>query len=80
MKLVLATLALLLLTESVSAQYVLDAKGRRHQCLPGDWSCSVLSPSGAPPQPLPRTRSNTTRSLPPTDQCGSRCDLLDRMK
>ncbi len=79
MKLVLATLALLLLTESVSAQYVLDAKGRRYQCLPGDWSCSVLSPPGAPLQPLPRKRSNTT-PLPPTDQCGSRCDLLDRMK
>ena len=40
----------------------------------------LLSPSGAPLQPLPRTRSNTTRSLPPTDRCGSRCDLLIRMK
>jgi len=79
-RLALSALILALLTTAASAQYALDAKGRRYKCLPGDWSCSVLPPPGAPLQPLPRTRSEATRPLPQPDQCGSRCDLLDRMK
>jgi hypothetical protein len=80
MKVALAALMLVLLATAASAQYTFDAKGRRYKCLPGDWSCTVLPPPGAPLQPLP-LRDNGRRPLPPpVDQCGTRCDLLDRMK
>ena len=78
MKLALAMLVLLLLTQSASAQYTFDAKGRRYKCLPGDWSCSVLPPPGAPLQPLRRPRPRPPSTT--VEECGSRCDLLDRMK
>jgi hypothetical protein len=79
-RLALTVLILALLTGAAAAQWRFDAKGRRYQCLQGDWSCSVLPPPGAPLQPLPerRTRSDTAR--PPYVPCGSRCELLDRMK
>ena len=59
-----------------SDQYTLDAKGRRYKCLPGDRSCTVLPPPGAPLQPLRRPKQTPPR----VEECGSRCDLLDRMK
>jgi hypothetical protein len=71
---VLATLMLVALTGAASVQYSFDAKGRRYPCLPGDWSCTVLPPPGAP---LPAKRRPQP---PPYVPCGSRCDLLDRMK
>jgi len=55
MKLVIPALLIALAANTVAlAQYVLDAKGRRYQCLPGDWSCTVLPPPEAPLPPLPR--------------------------
>ena len=40
MKLVIPALLIALAANTVAlAQYVLDAKGRRYQCMPGDWSC-----------------------------------------
>jgi hypothetical protein len=78
-RLALDALLLMLLTGVASAQVMLDAKGRRHQCLPGDWSCSVVAPPRAPLQSFPDQRR--PRPTPPKiDECGSRCDLLDRMK
>jgi len=63
------------------AQYVFDAKGRPYKCLPGDWSCSVLPPPGAPLPPLTDRRPVVRPYVQPTpDPCGTRCDLLDRMK
>jgi hypothetical protein len=77
-RLALAMLIVALLTGAASAQYTFDAKGRRYKCVPGEWSCFVLPPPRAPAQPLTDTR----RAPPPRqpDTCGSRCDLLDRMK
>lgn len=44
MKLVIATLLIAAAVNTAAlAQYTFDAKGRRYSCLPGDWSCSVLS-------------------------------------
>ena len=78
MRFTLATLGLVLITGAAEAQATLDAKGRRYQCLSGDWSCTVLPPPGAPLQPLSAPRP---RPPPPkVEECGSRCDLLDRMK
>ena len=73
---VLAALMLVVLTGAASAQYTFDAKGRRYPCLPGDWSCTVLPP--APLQPLSAPRPRPTP--PKVEECGSRCDLLERMK
>jgi hypothetical protein len=67
---------LVLLTGAAFAQYTFDAKGRRYKCATGDWSCTVLPPPGAPLQPLRRPRPTP----PKIEECGSRCDLLDRMK
>jgi hypothetical protein len=76
MKLVIAARLIALAANTAAlAQYVLDAKGRRYRCLPGDWSCTVLPPS-AQVQPLRRPRPRP----PKVEECGSRCDLLDRMK
>jgi hypothetical protein len=77
MKLI-AALLVLLLSGAAQAQYTFDTKGRRYPCLPGDWSCSVLPPPGAPLRPLPAERRRP--APPPYVPCGSRCDLLDRMK
>jgi hypothetical protein len=67
----------LLSSGAAQAQYTLDAKARRHHCLPGDSSCRVLPPPGAPLQPL---RERDRRQPPPYVPCGTRCDLLDHMK
>jgi hypothetical protein len=78
----LAALIVMLLAGEAEAQYALDAKGRRYQCLPGDRSCTLL-PQPAPLQPLPergRTVDAPRQRPPPYVPCGSRCDLLDRMK
>ena len=57
MKLVVAALLIALAANTAAlAQYVLDAKGRRYQCLPSDWFCAVLLPPEAPLPPLPRPR------------------------
>ena len=77
MKLVIAALLIALAANTAAlAQYVLDAKGRRYRCLSSDWSCTVLPPPSAQVQPLRRPRPR----LPKVEECGSRCDLLDRMK
>jgi hypothetical protein len=77
MKLVIAALLIALAANTAAlAQYVLDAKGRRYRCLPGDWSCTVPPPPSAPVQPLRHPRPRP----PKVEECGSRCDLLDRMK
>ena len=53
MKLVIAVLLIAVAANTAAlAQYVFDAKGRRYQYLPGDRSCTVLPPPGAPLQPL----------------------------
>jgi hypothetical protein len=79
MKLVVAALLIALTANPVAlAQYTFDAKGRRYPCVTGDWSCQVLPPPGAPLQPLPVERRRP--QPPPYAPCGSRCDLLDRMK
>ena len=57
MKLVIVALLIALAANAAAvAQYVLDGKGRRYQCLPGDRSCAVLPPPGGPLPPLPRPR------------------------
>lgn len=77
MKVVIAVLLIALAANTaVLAQYVLDAKGRRYKCVPGDSSCIMRPPSNAPPQPLRRPKQTPPR----VEDCGSRCDLLDRMK
>jgi hypothetical protein len=75
---VAALLALVFATSAAAAQYTLDAKGRRYQCLTGDWSCSVLPPPGAPPRGIQHRAPR--QHPPPFMPCGARCDLLDRMK
>jgi hypothetical protein len=66
-------LLLVLIAVAASAQQTFDAKGRRYQCQPGGGSCGLLPRRGVP---LPDQR----RQPPPYVPCGSRCDLLDRMK
>jgi hypothetical protein len=56
------------------AQQTFDVKGRRYQCQPGSGSCSLLPRRAVP---LPDQRRQRP---PPYVPCGSRCDLLDRMK
>jgi hypothetical protein len=70
-------LLLVLIVIAASAQQTFAAKGRRYQCLPGNRSCSLLPPRGVPSQPLPDQHRPRP---PPYVPCGSRCDLLDRMK
>jgi len=77
-----------LLTGAAFPQYALDAKGRRYKCRPGHQSCSMVQPPRATRErgltpdarrlspPAPYGLPGTT----PVDSCGSRCDLLDRMK
>ena len=77
MKVALAALIVVLLSGAAEAQWTFDAKGRRYHCLPGDWSCSVLPPPGAP---LRGVQPRAMRHAPPFMPCGARCDLLDRMK
>jgi hypothetical protein len=77
MRVALGALIVVLLTAAAAAQYTFDAKGRRYECLPGDWGCTVLPPPGAPLQPLPAERR---RPVQPPVPCGTRCDPLDRMK
>jgi hypothetical protein len=77
MRLALVMLLLVPLADAASAQP--DARRRHHQCLPGDRSCSVLPARKAtlplrPRRPRPIPRPTTV------EECGSRCDLLDRMK
>jgi hypothetical protein len=76
--LILSLLIGMAVNAAALAQYTFDAKGRRYKCLPGDWSCTVLPPPGAPLQPLPAERRRPAHT--PYVPCGSRCDLLDRMK
>ena len=78
MRVALAALIVMLLSGAAEAQYALDAKGRRYQCLPGDWSCSGLPPPGTQVWGVQRRASR--HHPPPFTPCGSRCDLLDRMK
>ena len=53
MKLVIAVLLIAVAANTAAlAQYVFDAKGRRYQYLPGDRSCTLLPPPGAPLQPI----------------------------
>jgi len=79
MKLVITALLIALAVNTAAlAQYTFDAKGKRYRCANGDWSCTVLPPPGAPLQPLSDQRRRS--APPPYVPCGSRCDLLDRMK
>jgi len=56
MKLVITALLMAVAANTAAlAQYVIDGKGRRYQCLPSDRSCTVLPPGGLRP-PLPRPR------------------------
>jgi hypothetical protein len=75
MRFALAVLILLLLSGAAEAQYTLDATGGRYKCVT---SCTVMPPPGAPLQPLSAERRRP--APPPYVPCGSRCDLLDRMK
>jgi hypothetical protein len=59
MKLLAGVAVASLIASTGSAQSTFDGKGRRYQCLPGDWSCTVLPPPGAPLPPLPRPRPPT---------------------
>jgi hypothetical protein len=78
MKLVIAVLLIAVAANTAAlAQYVFDAKGRAGTCLPGDSACSTLPPPRARLQPLPQKRRPPPAPYVP---CGSRCDLLDRMK
>jgi hypothetical protein len=87
MKLVVPALLIALAANTAAlAQYVLDAKGRRSQCLPGDWSCIVPPPPGAPVTPLPRPRpppqlpggpgedTETANRVPPASTVGD-CEV-----
>jgi hypothetical protein len=68
MKLVITALLIAVAANTAAlAQYTLDAKGRRYQCLPGDRSYSVLPPQGAPLQPLPQPQPRRAyeSALPP---------------
>jgi hypothetical protein len=76
-RIALAMLLLVLITGAASAQRTFDAKGPRYQCPPGDGPCSLPRPQRVPLQALPHQRR---QQLPPYVPCGSRCDLLDRMK
>ncbi len=78
-RLALGAVLLVLLSGSAQAQHVLDAKGRRYQCAPYDRRCSVRPPPGARLQALLDQQRQRPRP-PKTEECGSRCDLLDRMK
>ena len=79
MKLVIAVLLIAVAANTAAlAQYVFDAKDRPYTCLPGDLSCTVLPPPGAPMRPIPVERRRP--APPPYVPCGSRCDLLDHMK
>jgi hypothetical protein len=69
-------LLLMLIAGAALAQQTFDAKGRRYPCPPGNRSCSLLPPRGAPLPSLRRPRPTP----PKVEECGSRCDLLDRMK
>ena len=75
-RLALVMLLLVLIAGAASAQRTFDAKDRRSQCPPGG-PCSLPRPQGVPLQALPHQRR---QQLPPYVPCGSRCDLLDRMK
>jgi hypothetical protein len=57
---------------AATAQVPFNAKGARYPWLPGDWSCTVLAPPGAPLQPLRRPQPTPSK----VDECGSRCDDL----
>ncbi|MBV8746558.1 MAG: hypothetical protein JO134_16095 [Xanthobacteraceae bacterium] len=73
----LAILLLVLVSGAASAQQTFDAKARRYKCLPSNGSCSLVPPRAVQLQPVPGQRR---RPSPPYVPCGSRCDLLDRMK
>lgn len=67
MRLALGVLLVLLLSAPASAQYTLDAKGRRYRCVVYDWTCTVLPPPAWPISPL-RDRQH----VPPPPFLGAR--------
>ena len=83
MRLGLTALILVLLTGAASAQYTSDAKGRRYPLPDGRLVVHGAAAAGSTAEPLlgrGLTSDGPRRPAVLYVPCGSRCDLLDRMK